>query len=568
MDESSGGSQPGSDAELLNQIRSGRPDCYSVLRARHEAAAACLADRLGLEPEQAAGSVDTAFTLVLDAIKRGGGPTDAFRPYLLTAVRRAAAGVSVPADEQQLPDPGQLLDGPPAAGGLGVPLAAAYLSLPERWRAALWHADIERAAPADMAPVLGLAAAEVTELTANARAGLRHAYLQHQAGGSGREPAGLSDTGAALRTVVAPMVLGAATAGYLVAIAKAARAKGGRARGGRARGGQARSGRARSGRARSTAGPAGRIAVGAAAAWAGTLSAAGGTLKARLAGSPAQRGVLAAGAGALLAIFGVAGYLLFASSAGGVPSAGQQAAEGVPSPPGASVPADPSTPATSSASPTSPAARKKHHAARHHHAAAPPPPPAPSTPPPVRKTSRPQPPAAKVSAEIGVYGPGGHGNMAGVAFGVTNGGPASSRKLTAWIALPAGTKLATWHHHGHAEPAWGHGGMSGWTCAATSQGAVCSHPALAASGRAGWFLAVEVTSSSACGQPVSMTVTGGSAPASAQSSGTIDCGQSGNAPMAPRSTGANPTTSAATLAGSTMPGWTAWAPWRLWLRPT
>ncbi|HEY1619076.1 MAG TPA: hypothetical protein VGG25_15755 [Streptosporangiaceae bacterium] len=535
MDESSGGSQPGSDAELLNQIRSGGPDCYSVLRARHGAAAACLADRLGLGPEQAAGSVDTAFALVLDAIKRGGGPTDAFRPYLLTAVRRAAVGASVPADEQQLPDPGQPLDGPPAAGGLGVPLAAAYLSLPERWRAALWHADIERAAPPDIAPVLGLAAAEVTELTANARAGLRHAYLQHQAGGSGREPAGLSDTGAALRTVVAPMVLGTATAGYLVAIAKAARARGGRARG--------------------AAGPVGRIAVGAAAAWAGTL-------KARLAGSPAQRGVLAAGAGALLAIFGVAGYLLFASSAGGVPTAGQQAAEGVPSPPGASVPADPSTPATSSASPTSPAARKKHHAARHHHAAAPPPAPAPSTPPPARKTSRPQPPAAKVSAEIGVYGPGGHGNMAGVAFGVTNGGPASSRKLTAWIALPGGTKLATWHHHGHAGPAWGHGGMSGWTCTATSQGAVCSHPALAASGRAGWFLAVEVTSSSACGQPVSMTVTGGSAPASAQSSGTIDCGQSGNAPMAPSSTDANPTTSAATLARGTMPGRTAQAPWR------
>ncbi len=509
MDESAGGGQPGSDAELLNQIRSGRPDCYSVLRARHEAAAACLADRLGLEPEQAASSVDAAFTLVLDAIKRGGGPTDAFRPYLLTAVRRVAGGGSVPADDQQLPDPGQLLDGPPAAGGLGVPLAAAYLSLPERWRAVLWHADIERAAPPAIAPVLGLAAAEVTELTASARAGLRHAYLQHQAGGAGREPAGLTDTGAALRTVVAPMVLGTATAGYLVAIARAARARG-------------------------AAGPAGR----AAAAWAGGLGAAAGRLKVWLAGTPAQRGVLAAGAGALLAIFGVAGYLLFASSAGGVPAAGQQAAEGVPSPPGASVPADPSTPATSSASPTP---HHRHHVTWHHHAAVPPPAPLPSTPPPARKTAHPKPPAAKVSAEIGVYGPGGHGNIAGVAFGVTNGGPASSRKLAAWIALPAGARLATEHHHGHS-PAWGHGGLSGWTCTATSHGAVCTHPALAASGRAGWFLTIEVTSSAACGKPVSMTVTGGEAPASAQSSGTLDCGGSGNAPAA---------------AG----GWALWQPW-------
>lgn len=501
MDESSGGSTPAGDAELLNRIRSGRPESYDVLRARHAAAAACLADRLGLDPDTATISVDTAFTLILDAIKRGGGPTDAFRPYLLTAIRRVAAGVGVPADDQQIPDPGQLFDGPPAAGGLGVPLAAAFTSLPERWRAVLWHADIERAAPADIGPVLGLAPAEVTALTANARSGLRHAYLQHQAGGGGRKPASLADTGPALRTVVAPMVLGTATAGYLVAIARLARSH------------------------RAAGSVQGLLARLSPAEVAGL-----GWLGGRPGGSPRRRRALAA-AGALLAVFAVSGYVLFASSAGGVPAGRQRLAAAVPSPPGASVPADPPTPGSTAPTGTASASaasghRHRRHKSRPHQAAPPPPAPAPSTPPPPHKAA---PPAAHVTAEISVFGPGSHGNVAGVAFGITNGGPKSTGKLTAWITLPAGSKFVHGHHGAGAS--WGHGGWTGgWTCSADSHGAVCTHDALAASARSGSFLAAEVTSSSACGQPVSVTVTGGSAPASAQSSGTIQCGGPGHGP--------------------------------------
>src|ERR1700735_5382748 len=90
MYESPGGNTAGSDAELLNAIRSGHAGSYELLRARHAAAARSLAGHIALPPSAAGEAVEEAFSRVLDAVRLGGGPTDAFRPYLLTAVRRAA----------------------------------------------------------------------------------------------------------------------------------------------------------------------------------------------------------------------------------------------------------------------------------------------------------------------------------------------------------------------------------------------------------------------------------------------------------------------------------------------
>jgi hypothetical protein len=106
---------PGSDAALINAIRSGDPGAYDVLRSRHGAAARRLASHLRRGPATVNDVVDWAFVQVLEAIRRGGGPTDAFRPYLLTAVQRAArdcaAGENspIPTDDQDIPDPGQLM---------------------------------------------------------------------------------------------------------------------------------------------------------------------------------------------------------------------------------------------------------------------------------------------------------------------------------------------------------------------------------------------------------------------------------------------------------------------------
>jgi DNA-directed RNA polymerase specialized sigma24 family protein len=224
MDESSSVNVPASDAELLNTIRSGGTGAPALLRGRHAAAGRALAGQLVSGRAAADDVAAGAFAQVLDAIRRGGGPTDAFRPYLLTAVRRAAGGsrgsanAEIPTDEQRISDPGQPF-APAAAGREAAPLVTAFLSLPERWRAVLWHTEIERATPSQVAPLLGLPATGVTELAGRAADGLRRAYRQLQSADASRVHAGLADIGAALRGTVAPVVLGDAAAAYLASAA-------------------------------------------------------------------------------------------------------------------------------------------------------------------------------------------------------------------------------------------------------------------------------------------------------------------------------------------------------------
>src|ERR1700685_224283 len=81
---------PPSDVDLIAASRSGDAAAYAALYKRHVAAANSLARRLVRGPAEADDVVAESFAKVLDLLRRGGGPEGAFRPYLLTAVRRAA----------------------------------------------------------------------------------------------------------------------------------------------------------------------------------------------------------------------------------------------------------------------------------------------------------------------------------------------------------------------------------------------------------------------------------------------------------------------------------------------
>src|SRR5450755_546500 len=340
MNESSGAGMPGSDAELLNAIRSGDPGPYDLLRARHAVAARRLAGHLAVDQATAADVVARAFAQVLEAISRGGGPTDAFRPYLLTAVRRAAhdeasAGAQIPIDEQRIPDPGQLPSDQETAGLAGSPIVAAFLSLPERWRAVLWHTAVEGATPAEAARVLGLPEAGAVELADQARDGLARAYRPPGRAAVGHADdaadddanAGADAASAALRSTLAPLVLGEAAAAYLAGLAGSANSAGTRP---------------------------------AASSGAGSGTAAGRLSDKLRDSSPRQRTV-AAGAGALLAMVAIGGYALTLSPVpGGVSKAsGHEAPVGVTSrsgspTPGSSAPAS-SAPASSAPASSAPA---------------------------------------------------------------------------------------------------------------------------------------------------------------------------------------------------------------------
>ena len=261
-----------SDAELINEVRDGKISSYGTLYERHVTAAYNLARQLSRSTAESDDLVSEAFSRVLDTLRAGRGPDVAFRAYLLTALRHVAydktrrdrrlelaedvtevSGIDTEKISEQFKDT--------AVAGLERSMAArAFAKLPERWQAVLWHTEIEGQSPAEVAPILGLTANGVSALAYRAREGLRQAYLQvHLAettaercratvdklgawtrgGLSKRETAQveahldecarcralaaeLADVNGALRLIIAPLVLGAGTVGYLALAGKAA----------------------------------------------------------------------------------------------------------------------------------------------------------------------------------------------------------------------------------------------------------------------------------------------------------------------------------------------------------
>ena len=173
-----------SDAALISRTREGDTGAYGVLYERHVASARSLARHLVQKDAEVDDVVAETFAKVLDLLRRGGGPESGFRPYLLTSVRRTAIDRFradkrlTPTDEIELYDPGVPFVDPALEGLERSMVVRAFLSLPERWQAVLWHTEIEEEKPADVAPLLGLTANGVAALAYRAREGLREAYLQ------------------------------------------------------------------------------------------------------------------------------------------------------------------------------------------------------------------------------------------------------------------------------------------------------------------------------------------------------------------------------------------------------
>lgn len=173
------------DGALIDRCREGEDaDAYELLYQRHAEAAGRLARRLTRSRDRADDLVAEAFTRVLSALRRGLGPDVAFRAYLLTVVRNVAAEwasgdrritLVEGYDELERPSGG---DDPVIARAERDLATRAFNGLPERWRAVLWHTEVEGETPASIAPLLGLSPNAVAALAVRAREGLRQQYLQ------------------------------------------------------------------------------------------------------------------------------------------------------------------------------------------------------------------------------------------------------------------------------------------------------------------------------------------------------------------------------------------------------
>jgi DNA-directed RNA polymerase specialized sigma24 family protein len=506
-DKASGRRVP-DDATLLNQVRTGDTSAFGVLYQRHFEAVRSLAREIVKSPAEADHLVAETFSLVHDVTQRGGGPTDAFRPYVLSALRRAAAGMLA---EPAPGDPGNPIGSPESEGSQ---VTRAFLSLPERWRAVLWHSEIERTAPAEVAPILGVPPSGVAELELRASEGLRQAVVRAHVARTGHpecvpaaerldayqrgalaEPAAasvaahlsqcadcsavcgaLADLPGALRDHVAPAFLGPASAAYLAGLRHASPA----------------------GQAAGTAADTQQFAV---------AGAAGGT--ARLLywlGHPRRRAWL--GVTALLGAGAIVAVIILAGTSGPHASTANQRPVGADAPLGMTASASPAAPSPSGR--PSPTARADRRARRK---PAPPATNAPASPTPAASPSTASPAAAaQLTAAISIQGGGRRFIM--VNFQVGNTGNAATSAVTATVTLPAGSWLIG---------AFGqrHGG--GWTCQPEAGAVSCQHDAIAAGTQAPGTLFIGA-GSSACGQPLRLAASSGTASASAQSS-DIQCGR-------------------------------------------
>jgi RNA polymerase sigma factor (sigma-70 family) len=252
--------EPTSDAELISAVRGGDLEAYGHLFERHVDAARRLARQLtpGLDADDL---VSDAFAKVLGVLQNGGGPDLAFRAYLLTSVRRLhidkirSGSKLQTTDDMTQYDAGVPFTDTAVAGFENATAAKAFASLPERWQQVLWHTEVEGQKPAEIAPLLGMSANSVSALAYRAREGLREAFVSMHAqeaaddacavtrtnlgayirGGCSRRDATrieahlqdcrectaiyleLNEVNSNLGAVLAPLVLGAAGAGYLTA---------------------------------------------------------------------------------------------------------------------------------------------------------------------------------------------------------------------------------------------------------------------------------------------------------------------------------------------------------------
>jgi RNA polymerase sigma factor (sigma-70 family) len=177
---------PDSDEALLAEFRAGRDRAFAELYARHYRAAAGVARHVVGRGSAVDDVVAEAFTSLLTAVRRGGGPSSNVRSYLLTTVRNTAIGFlrtqqkAVPAETEVIDRPHHDGDGLVRADD-DRRVRRAFAELPARWRRVLWYVDVHDLPPAQVGPLLGVSPNAVSSLARRARERLRREYLQaHQ----------------------------------------------------------------------------------------------------------------------------------------------------------------------------------------------------------------------------------------------------------------------------------------------------------------------------------------------------------------------------------------------------
>ncbi|HET9075349.1 MAG TPA: sigma-70 family RNA polymerase sigma factor [Acidimicrobiales bacterium] len=166
------------EGQLVRAAARGDSGAFNELFQRHREPAWRLAQAVAPDRPTAAAAFRDGFVEALRSHRsrrRAGGSAATFRAEVLAAVYKAAVTQSydrstpAPAARRQLSDPDLAL------------ADAAFRSLPERWRGAVWLSDVEGMDVERVAPILGVSAAVASQLLVRGRRGLAGRFAQaHQ----------------------------------------------------------------------------------------------------------------------------------------------------------------------------------------------------------------------------------------------------------------------------------------------------------------------------------------------------------------------------------------------------
>lgn len=170
-----------SDEELLGVCRAGDAEAFAALWERHRKAGLTAARSIAptLDSEDL---VSDSYLRIFELVRRGRGPTGAFRPYLYQVIRSAAAdrfrsGEQASVELPDIPDLHEAAPWEDNAFDLNA-VSEAFATLGPRWQAVLWYTDVEGMPPREAAKLLGLSANSTSVLAGRARDALKSAWVE------------------------------------------------------------------------------------------------------------------------------------------------------------------------------------------------------------------------------------------------------------------------------------------------------------------------------------------------------------------------------------------------------
>ncbi len=175
----------GTEADLARAAGRGAADAFAQLFQRHAQSMWRLAQAVTPDPQVSASSVSDGFVRVLRSVRRRQTNADeALRPLLLASTYRAALDMARRPEQahRDAEATAQALRSGERTAEAALAMAA-FRSLPERWRAAVWLREVEGFEPGEVAPVLGVSSTVSAQLTARGRRGLLGRFAQ-----AGMEP--------------------------------------------------------------------------------------------------------------------------------------------------------------------------------------------------------------------------------------------------------------------------------------------------------------------------------------------------------------------------------------------